>query len=172
MRRGRVGIRILGRLHRRSFPHRRPLPLCSLVLPSPFPPFHPVPPIPPPVSLSPCLPLSSHPRVRDKARNLLYHTRDCNAVLQYYSRPRPDRFHSSLFGVRTPLIRSDLAQRGILRNLSGLVSPRGPMSDRQFDVYLDDVKSLSTAIAGQLADRIHPPPSPPWEGGGNACAFR
>ena len=46
------------------------------------------------------------------------------------------------------------------------------MSKRHFDVYLDGVKSLSTAIAGQLADRIHPPPSPPWEGGGNARVFR
>ena len=46
------------------------------------------------------------------------------------------------------------------------------MSERQFDVYPDGVKSLGIATAGQLADRIHPPPSPPWEGGGNGHALR
>jgi hypothetical protein len=46
------------------------------------------------------------------------------------------------------------------------------MNERYFDVYPDGVKNLGIVTAGQLADRIHPPPSPPWEGGGNACVFR
>jgi hypothetical protein len=37
------------------------------------------------------------------------------------------------------------------------------MSDRQFDVYLDDVKSLSTAITNQLAEMIHAQALKPWE---------